>query len=187
MTEETVGINKPRQKLLAMAAIAFVPIFTAYVVFFFFPQWMPGVTVNEGTFIDPPQQVEAAYIDEGKWSVLMLLPPDCASACRENVFEARQIHISLGKNMDRVNRYLISARPLSDEFKDYLEEAEIGARVLMTPELERRLRGVAGEQSGLVVLLADPNLNLVLYYEVDKIGKPLLKDLKHLLKVSNIG
>jgi hypothetical protein len=40
---------------------------------------------------------------------------------------------------------------------------------------------------GPVLLLMDPNHNVMMLYSLDKAGKPMLRDLKHLLKISNIG
>jgi hypothetical protein len=33
----------------------------------------------------------------------------------------------------------------------------------------------------------DPNGNIMMFYTLDKAGKLMLKDVKHLLKASNIG
>jgi hypothetical protein len=46
-------------------------------------------------------------------------------------------------------------------------------------------RVAAGD--GPVLLLMDPNHNVMMLYSLDKAGKPMLRDLKHLLKISNIG
>ena len=37
------------------------------------------------------------------------------------------------------------------------------------------------------LFLRDPNGNVILFYPAKNAGKPMLKDLKHLLKLSNIG
>ena len=43
------------------------------------------------------------------------------------------------------------------------------------------------EPDGAYILLMDPNGNIMMFYTLDKAGKLMLKDVKHLLKASNIG
>ncbi|MGB0691890.1 MAG: hypothetical protein ACPGPD_04220, partial [Pseudomonadales bacterium] len=38
-----------------------------------------------------------------------------------------------------------------------------------------------------LLFLVDPNGNVMMYFTLEKAGKPMLGDLKHLLKLSNIG
>jgi hypothetical protein len=50
-----------------------------------------------------------------------------------------------------------------------------------------RLSQPENSASPFVVYVVDPLGQLVMAYDVETIGKPLLLDLKHLLKVSSIG
>jgi hypothetical protein len=50
-----------------------------------------------------------------------------------------------------------------------------------------RLSQPENSSSPFVVYVVDPLGQLVMAYDVETVGKPLLLDLKHLLKVSSIG
>ena len=87
--------------------------------------------------------------------------------------QLRQLHILLNKDADRVQRALVTepgARP--GLLEDYP-----GATHL-TGSLERLREGV---------YIVDPIGNLGLHYPLEDAGKPVLTDLKKLLKLSQIG
>ena len=55
------------------------------------------------------------------------------------------------------------------------------------PKLARWTRSDGGAELAPGVYLVDPIGNLVFRYPLDTLGKPVLSDLKRLLKVSQIG
>lgn len=137
-------------------------------------------TVNNGAFVEPARNAsDLALSHEGlvfdterKWWLLVVPGVGrCDDSCTEAVERSRALHVLLNRDATRVRRGLVvgHARPDIDPM-----EAEVligpGANVL--------------DQGAYIV---DPDGTLVTFYRFDQIGKPLLEDLKRLLRTSQIG
>ena len=181
---ETTNKIKSRTKLLLLAAIGFGPLFFAYVIFFYFPSFLPSTTTNNGELIDPP-----IFMAEGNnlgkpnasWS-LMVLEIECGTECEQLGYLATQVVKGLGKESSRVSKVLMRYNLASETMAENLAfKGFTSLRLQDTEELSQVSLGRPG------LFLRDPNGNVILFYPVKKAGKPMLKDLKHLLKLSNIG
>ena len=171
-----------RRMLLAMFAIAFFTLGGSYVLFYAARDGGVWGTTNQGEFVDPPLTVSSLGLkgsdgelitEGGTWWLWVVSNGDCAGDCATAVHQLRQLHILLNKDSDRVQRGLITAPG-------------------MTPPLLGEYPGVkhlTGELSPLTegIYIVDPIGNLVLYYPLTDAGKPVLTDLKKLLKLSQIG
>ena len=181
---ETTNKTRSRTKLLLLAAIGFGPLFIAYAIFFYFPFLLPSTTTNNGELIDPPIFMVEAN-DSGKpnasWS-LMVLEIECGTECEQLAYLATQVVKGLGKDSSRVSRVLLRNKlaPATMEEKSVFK----GFTSLRLQD-KKSLSQISLGRPGL--FLRDPNGNVILFYSVKNAGKPMLKDLKHLLKVSNIG
>lgn len=200
MTEQHLatnpGSNPPnnrvgRSKLLIIISIAFVPIFVAYFVFLNFPEWLPDMTTNEGTLVQPPILLEDLEIKKDrKWVLLIPVSSTCDEVCQQVLYLSRQIHIGLGKNASRVQRVILTEGGISTEFEDLLKAEHREALLvdIADGDTASRLKGLIIDGTyKLKVFIMDPNGNVMMYYRPDQGGRPMLKDLKHLLKTSNIG
>ena len=171
-----------RRMLLAMFAIAFFILGGSYVLFYAARDGGVWGTTNQGEFVDPPLTVsnlglkgsDGELITEtGTWWLRVVSTGNCAGECATAVHQLRQLHILLNKDADRVQRGLITAPG-------------------MAPALLGEYPGVkhlTGELSALTegIYIVDPIGNLVLHYPLADAGKPVLTDLKKLLKLSQIG
>jgi hypothetical protein len=195
MTEFPSPTNPPinkigRIKLLVIISIAFVPIFAAYIVFLYFPEWLPDMTTNQGTLIQPPVVLHDIEIEPGrKWVLLIPVDSSCDEVCQRVLYLSRQTHIALGKNTSRVQRVILTEGRLSAEFEDLLKEEHSEVKVIdISDNTAVRLKSlIPNGLHQLIVFIMDPNGNVMMYYRPEQGGKPMLKDLKHLLKTSNIG
>ncbi|WP_194788581.1 hypothetical protein [Pseudomonas sp. UFMG81] len=119
-----------------------------------------------------------------RWQLLVSAPEACAEDCRQLVYLARQIQIGLGRDASRASHALAAAQPLAADY-----QALLGREY---PQLQRypldaaRYRQKVGEP-GPQLWIVDPHGNLVLRYDAKANGKQVLDDLRHLLKLSNIG
>lgn len=180
--------RRSRRSFLLIAGIAFVPLTIAYVLFFYFPQFIPSGTTNKGTLISPPANIEELSLNSGAWTLIVVSPSGCSDECVKALYLSRQIDIGLGKDARRVNRMFVVqelpqgdlAMRLAEEYPDVMVR-ETG------PELQDRLRRLVPEGIDGTILLSDPNGNLMMYYTSEHGGEELRSDLKHLLRLSNIG
>ncbi len=180
------ALRSSRIKLLTLIAIAFVPIFIAYIAYFQFPALAPTGTTNQGELVWPV--VEGNGIDPQlealeNWALIQPLDAQCSEDCRQMMYLSRQVVTALGKNTDRVQRVLLSPVALESELAAHVAQEHRDAMVIQAgTEL---LNGITETQP--VLFLMDPNGNIMMFFNMEKAGKPMLKDLKHLLKISNIG
>jgi hypothetical protein len=119
-----------------------------------------------------------------RWQLLVSAPQACAEDCRQLVYLARQIQVGLGRDASRASHALAAAQPLDADY-----QAVLGREY---PQLQRypldsqRYQQQVGEP-GPQLWIVDPHGNLVLRYDAKVNGKKVLDDLRHLLKLSNIG
>ena len=123
--------------------------------------------------------------DEQRWQLLVSAPQGCDADCRLLVYLARQIHIGLGRDASRASHALASAVPLSDEYELKLQR-EYPQLQRYALDLPSYIQGGQGN-SAAQLWIVDPHGNLVLRYDAKARGKDVLNDLRHLLKLSNIG
>ena len=149
--------------------------------------WVPEGRSYHGELIGNGQSRAdlGVQADEQRWQMLVTAPKDCAVDCQQLVYLARQIQIGLGRDAGRASHALAAAQPLSADY-----EAKLSREY---PQLQRyplnsaALSKTNGDKTTPQLWIIDPHGNLVLRYDPSVKGKDLLNDLRHLLKLSNIG
>lgn len=149
--------------------------------------WVPEGRSYHGELIGNGQSRADLGVtaDEERWQMLVTAPKDCAVDCQQLVYLARQIQIGLGRDAGRASHALAVAQPLSADY-----EAKL---IREYPQLQRYPLDAAafskatGDKATPQLWIIDPHGNLVLRYDPSVKGKDLLNDLRHLLKLSNIG
>jgi len=171
-----------RRMLLTMFAIAFFTLGASYLLFLSARDGGVWGTTNQGVFVDPPltlatlglRGTDGELITEGgSWWLWVVSDADCIGECATAVHQLRQLHILLNKDQDRVQRGLVTMPGLSPVVLDEYPGVEH-----FTGDLSALTEGV---------YIVDPIGNLVLHYPLTDAGKPVLTDLKKLLKLSQIG
>lgn len=193
-TSDPRALRRARLKLVLILAMVFVPLSLATIMYVYFPHLAPSRTTNEGAFLDPMVQMETLQVEgfkPEKWTLIFVGDGHCDATCRERMYMARQVHMALGKDVNRVHRaYLYTDAVMTPDFVKYIESTHPGLETFAAEA--NQLNQVLGASIGNakltdLVLLMDPLGNLVFFYSPEKVGKPLQKDLKHLLKRSRIG
>jgi len=171
-----------RRRFIALLLIAFGPMFIAYATFFHFPDWAPTGTTNQGQLISP--SIDGLKMSEelATFSTWVLIQPIESGQCREMLYLSRQVVIGLGKDANRVQRVALTSAD-TPELMEHLEVEHPDVKVVSSMTAYKPIV----TDNGPVLLLMDPNHNVMMFYSLDKAGKPMLRDLKHLLKISNIG
>ncbi|MFW6093251.1 MAG: hypothetical protein ACODAC_04700, partial [Pseudomonadota bacterium] len=140
-------------------------------------------TTNEGTLLDPPLSMADLEIrDEAgralsrgrTWWLWVVPAGPCDAPCREALHQLRQLHALLNRDASRVRRALVAeVRPSNaDLAREY-------------PKLSFLSGSLAPLERGIYVV--DPLGNVILHYPMEDAGEPVLDDLEHLLRVSQIG
>ena len=149
--------------------------------------WVPEGRSYHGELIGNGQTRAdlGVQAQEDRWQLLVTAPKECSVDCQQLVYLARQIQIGLGRDAGRASHALAAAQPLNSDYDAKLTREY--------PQLQRypmdltTFSKTTGDQSVPQLWIIDPHGNLVLRYDPTVKGKDLLNDLRHLLKLSNIG
>ncbi|MES0874888.1 hypothetical protein [Sinimarinibacterium thermocellulolyticum] len=188
-----------RLQFLLLAALFFAPLLAAMLFYFVFPDWQPDARTNYGELITPARPLPDLPLRDaddapvpvavlrGRWSYVYLAAAECDAACANKLYQIRQIRTLLNEKRLRVQRVYLapdtaalsaaSARLAADhpDLKFYAD----------TPDAAyRRFFGGADPHA---LYLVDPLGNWLMVYAADAESKGILKDIKKLLRVSQIG
>ena len=192
MSENDSG-SRSNFTLWLILAVCVAPFAGSFIAYHF---WKPAGQVNYGTLLEPAPLPAAplALADgrafgladlKGRWVLVTLDAGACDEYCRKKLWVMRQVRLTQGKDMQRVERlWLVTdgAPVAPDLAKEY--EGTVVARV--------GAGGLAAAfpadgRSADHIYLVDPLGNLVLHYRDGFANAGLLKDLKKLLGLSSIG
>ncbi|MDF0733517.1 hypothetical protein P0Y43_22745 [Pseudomonas entomophila] len=148
--------------------------------------WVPDGRSYHGVMIGNGQtraDLGISAPDDG-WQLLVSAPQACAADCQQLVYLARQIQVGLGRDASRASHALAAAQPLAGDYQALLEREY---PQLQRYPLDAQRYGQHVSEPGSQLWIVDPHGNLVLRYDAKVKGKQVLDDLRHLLKLSNIG
>jgi cytochrome oxidase Cu insertion factor (SCO1/SenC/PrrC family) len=190
----------PRTALVVLFLAFFLPVLGAWYLNVQRPDWLPTGGTNHGTLVQPARALDATGLTDlagaplpdhalsGHWTFVYLESDGCGEPCREALYRMRQVRLALGKDMDRVARWLVlpEGSPAADLGPLLAEHP--GLEVVRAPAAwhERLAAGAApGEPAPLH--LVDPNGYLMMRFSPALDPGEILDDLKHLLRLSKIG
>jgi len=186
-------LARNRLKLLGIGAVAIAPIIGSYLLYWF---WLPTQHTNYGTLVSPRllpdtmvRQVDGSDFSmkqlRGRWVMVVVDGGECGQACKEKLWKIRQVRLTQGKEMSRIERlWLIddAAAPTPDVQKEY--EGTWLVRAGSTPLLPPVDPGRNMREH---IYLVDPLGNLMMRYPPAAEPKGIIKDLGRLLKYSRSG
>ncbi len=138
----------------------------------------------------------------GLWTLMYVVEDECDAACEKNLYHMRQVRLALNQRKDRVRRVAVVQAPdqlPAELLAEHRGLVVVGGAPQARDGLVEQVRtapvdGLApdGSDSGGAapldgIWLLDPNGNLVLRFAPELDPRNMLKDVKHLLKVSRIG
>lgn len=183
----------PRTKFLLLLGLFAVPMLAAWIAYF---GWHPDKHKNYGTLlaVKPLSQADGALLDgtplkletlQGKWLMVYVGESACDAACAKQLYYIRQSRISLGKDQERVERLWVVTDSGTPDPK--LLKSHAGLRVWQATE-PAFVRQFPMQHAGAHhVYLVDPLGNLMLRFPEHPDPKGMIKDMKLLLKASQIG
>jgi len=179
--------RRGRLQLILILAIVIGPMILASAMYQW-RFWVPETRSYHGELIGTGQtraDLGVAGANEQRWQLLVTVPGACDEGCKELIFLARQVHIGLNRDVSRAAHGLASVQPLTDDYDAQLRrEYPQLSRYALEPGAYAK---TAGEVEGAQLWIVDPHGNLVLRYDANSKGKAILNDLRHLLKISQIG
>jgi len=175
-----------------MAAVAVLPVLTAYAMYYL---WRPMAFTNYGQLIPPMPVADLAARQpdgtqfklaalSGKWVFVIVDSGACDEYCRRKLYTIRQVRLTQGKDMERVERaWLIDddQPPAPELALEYQGTHRIYAR---GSPLLRQLPADTSVHDHIYIV--DPLGNLMLRYPRDADPSKVKKDLTKLLQVSRI-
>jgi hypothetical protein len=198
-TVEPAGVDDSRaragrRQLLLLGLMFLAPVVAAYIAYLM----PPSGRANHGDLIDPQRDVAGFALAPvpgvsgsvepgatlaalgGRWVFVV-------SACRERLYEIRQLRLTTGEDRDRVERLWI----VTDEDRpaDALLAGHEGLRVARADPREFAAAFPAGGDGDPTapIYLVDPLGHLMMRFPADIDPSLIKKDLRRLLKVSRIG
>ena len=169
------------------------PMFAAWLAYF---GWHPDEHKNYGSLLKvaPLTQTEGTRVDgsrfsldalKGKWVMVYIGASSCNDVCQKQLYYMRQSRLVLGKDQDRVARvWVLSGQGQPDAA---LLRAHSGL-VVWRPAHASFLNQFPAERTGAThIYLVDPLGNLMMRFPENIDPKRLIKDMKLLLKASQVG
>jgi len=203
--------RRSRLKLLAVLGAFGIPLLLATVWLHY--ARVSGGTLGlsaRGELIHPAFPLESVVLSElngeqqapfdeeslrGTWTMFYAPAGECGEACELNIYHMRQVRLALSHRMDRVQRVLL-VNSSAQVDADLLAEHP-GLRVLsgtsgQYDEVVDKINTALSQSKGALqpadaIYLIDPFANVMMRFPADLPPKSMLKDIKHLLKVSRIG
>lgn len=180
--DDATGLKRNRvQVLIMLVTFPLLSVGAAWILFYLAGNVQLDTT-NNGEFVDAVKVADlalegpdgSALHDGGTWWIWMVTE-ECAAACEETLVGLRQLHLLLNEDAERVQRGLVAMS--SSPYQQVRDRFPA-------------LRFLRSGTSGVLVpgvYIVDPIGNVVLRYARDTEPRPVLDDLKRLLKVSQIG
>jgi cytochrome oxidase Cu insertion factor (SCO1/SenC/PrrC family) len=196
--EQAKPQSREQWKLFLIIAICAAPMIASYFTYYVIK---PESRTNYGTLLDPrkypiPTSLATATLAgqqtsleafKGKWIMLLVNGGNCDEACRTKLYDIRQLRLTQGKDMDRIERvWLITDKEPLDT--TLMREYD-GTHMLRTnPEAVKAWLPVDENTAPSDhIYLIDPLGNLMMRYPKDADPNKIKRDLVKLLKASRIG
>lgn len=183
---EMNNVNRSRIKLLLIALVFFVPLIAALFVYYHSEDFHLK-TKSYGHLISPPIDsqwlIQAATLPK-KWHIVYYPANCCDKLCKNVVDHLGQVYKALGKEKPRVDvAVLIDSKQCSIKTNPALHA------FAMTPQDAKRMRQafLTRHLSVPSLFIMDPLGNVMLYYPQHQPYRMVYKDMKKLLRVSQIG
>ncbi|MBL4622667.1 MAG: hypothetical protein JKY89_09745 [Immundisolibacteraceae bacterium] len=195
---DPADIRRSRIRFIALVTLFFGPMLAAWLFVRFGADYVDIEPNVYGTLIQPVVVLEPFQLSGedqntehfwGMWTLLYPVKGECDQTCAEILLATRQVRTAMAKDMGRIQRVVLWQ---TDKPEQSLPLAE--------PERHPALRAFSGDKEALAPLwdqlpelaeqslfLIDPRGNVLMRYSLDFEGKPLLKELRFLLKHSVLG
>jgi len=144
-----------------------------------------------GELITPPRALpDTGLLTDGEeqlrklWTLAVLADADCDTSCSEALIHIRQIRLSLGPKMPRLQTVYLPAQMTAITGDLQRQHPKL---IIAAPDATRDIRDIVGPYEPGQIFMIDPLGNLMMSYPPGTDMGNVRKDLAHLLKLSGIG
>lgn len=192
---------RSRGPFLLLGVLFFAPLIVAMLLYFVLPQWQPKGKTNYGDLVAPAQPLPMLQFTDatgaardtavfkGRWSFVYLAGARCDEACVAKIIQIRQVRILLNEKRPRVQRVYVAPdasalqaarQQFGTEQPDLVYLADVGGAGQRAVDFFKPTDAQA-------LYLVDPHGNWLMVYPGVAQYQGILKDIKLLLKLSQIG
>jgi hypothetical protein len=206
MTAATETLAPPKRSNLVLwilVAVCAFPYLLSWAYFQFRDVLPAPKTSNYGTLVSPVRALGDLPLQgldgttfnladlHGKWVLLSVGNSACAVACQKNLYFLRQVRQAMGNERRRVERlFVLTDTRQLPAFQARLQGHE-GLKVAVGPQATiTQLQAVLRNPNPVAEdgwYIVDPLGNVMMSYPPDFNGELMIKDLRRLLAVSQVG
>lgn len=196
-TTQPKAVKKSNWILFVVLAICAAPMVFAYLTYYVIK---PEGRTNYGELVDPRQYPQPdlgsktldgqpASLDQfkGKWLLVQIDGGQCEAACKQKLYYQRQLRLTQGKEMDRIERVwlITNDAPLDTALMKQYDGTQL---LRVDPQkLAAWLPVQQGASASDHLYMIDPLGNLMMRFPKDPDANKIKKDITRLLKASSIG
>lgn len=164
-------------------------------------------TKNRGHLISPAKElknIELQYVEDSKpytlveqehqWVLAYVGAGVCDEKCKRQLVVIRQIRLAQGGEFTRINRFYLMLDKQSEQFMKEVKAYHPGLAIVNGSKAQTdnlisqfTLDDKVDVAASNRIYIIDPIGNLMMYYEFDANASDIAKDLKRLLKASQMG
>ena len=197
----TKQIQKNHRTIIILALMTLIPFSYAWYLTTD-ADFRPGST-NNGDLIIPvitTERVDLKGVDKfsmsnieqlkGHWVMLNIIPTDeCKQPCIDAIHATKQLRLMLNKDLTRTRRAVILMQGQQKPgFQPWWDEDDRLIKVQAVPALAKKITlQLSGKIADGVLLLMDPLGNIMMQYPAGFDPYDVKRDLKKLLRISQIG
>lgn len=189
-----------RLQFLLLALLFAAPLLMA-MLFYFVPGLQPVGRVNYGTLVRPAQPLPAdlGWVDhaaqpvartelQGRWTLVYPAAGDCDEGCVDRLFQYRQMRALLNEKRLRVQRVvLVDAVGALAAVHEALQEAQPDLHFYAPLVVDNEAARLFDGQPTGSVWMVDPLGNVMMVFPPDADLRKVMRDIKRLLRISQVG
>lgn len=187
--------TKGRLQFLGLLLVFLLPVVA--VGWLYWSGWNPS-GASHGVLIQPPRVLAVSSMQNyaappfkpedwhDKWHLVHVSNGACAETCRQNLYEMRQIHASLAKEIERLQRVWLMAADVPEADLQAMRKQYPDLVILPTANKTAQQFQALG-QVGDKFYLVDPLGKIIMRYPHDAAAKGIRKDLLKLFRYSWAG
>lgn len=197
---DTTQKRKTPWPLIIIVTLSVLPLVGAYVAFYT-GFGVPRSTVNEGLLLEPAVDIKPLLAEADgpvpeflggnrRWRLLIPIGEQCNEACQQNLYTTRQVHVRLGREVTRLERYTVNLG--GEQGQAFLHSIAAEHPKMETIQMDADLWESAFADTNLpedwrndhYYVLVDLVGFAALAYNADHHGNQLLEDIKRVLRHS---